>query len=69
MTNKFKISAPIWNEEFELPDGSYPASDIQDYFEYILKMHVEKTVNLAIYINKQKMKSRLKFKEEIISIC
>ena len=69
MTNKFKISAPIWNEEFELPDGSYPASDIQDYFEYILKMHVEKTVNLAIYINKQKMESRSKFKEEIISIC
>ena len=21
--NKFKISAPTWNEEFELPDGSY----------------------------------------------
>ena len=35
--NKFKISAPSWNEEFELPDGSYSVSDIQDYFEYILK--------------------------------
>ena len=35
--NKFKISAPTWNEEFELLDGSYSASDIQDYFEYILK--------------------------------
>ena len=35
--NKFKISAPTWNEEFELPDGSYSISDIQDYFEYILK--------------------------------
>ena len=34
---KFKISAPTWNEEFELPDGSYPVSDIQDYFEYFLK--------------------------------
>ena len=21
--NKFKISAPTWNEKFELPDGSY----------------------------------------------
>ena len=52
MANKFKISAPTWNDEFELPDGSYPASDIQDFFEYILKKHVEKTVNLAIYINK-----------------
>ena len=35
--NKFKISAPTWNEEFELPDGSYSVSDIQDYFEYSLK--------------------------------
>ena len=35
--NTFKISAPPWNDEFELPDGSYSISDIQDYFEYILK--------------------------------
>ena len=35
--NKFKISAPTWNKEFELPDGSYSISDIQDYFNYILK--------------------------------
>ena len=33
--NKFKISAPTWNDEFKLPDGSYSASGIQDYFEYI----------------------------------
>ena len=33
--NKFKISAATWNDEFELPDGSYSISDIQDYFEYI----------------------------------
>ena len=39
--NKFKISAPTWNDEFELPDGSYSTSDIQDYFEYILKQHGE----------------------------
>ena len=37
--NKFKISAPTWNEEFKLPDGSYSISDIQDYSEYILKKH------------------------------
>ena len=36
-TIKFKISTPTWNEGFELPDGSYSISDIQDYFEYILK--------------------------------
>ena len=43
--NKFKISAPTWNDEFELPDGSYSVSDIQDYFEYILKKHEESAVN------------------------
>ena len=26
--NKFKISAPTWNEEFKLPDGSYSISDV-----------------------------------------
>ena len=41
--NKFKISAPTWNDEFELPDGSYSISDIQDYFEYILKKTWEKS--------------------------
>ena len=35
--NKFKTSAPTWNEEFVLPNGSYSVSDVQDYFEYILK--------------------------------
>ena len=35
--NKFKISAPTWSDEFEIPDGSYSVSDIQDYFEYIFK--------------------------------
>ena len=43
--NKFKISAPTWNDEFKLPDGSYSVSDIQDYFEYILKKHEESAVN------------------------
>ena len=33
--NKFRISAPTWNNKFELPDGSYSVSDIQYYFEYI----------------------------------
>ena len=36
-SNKFKTSAPTQNEEFQLPDGSYSVSDIQDYFKYILK--------------------------------
>ena len=40
--NKFKISAPTWNDEFHLPDGFYSVSDIQDYFEYIIKKHETK---------------------------
>ena len=35
--NKFKMSAATWNETFDLPDGSYNISEIQDYIEYILK--------------------------------
>ena len=35
--NKFKISAPTWNDTFELPDGSYSIDDIQNYFEFITK--------------------------------
>ena len=37
--NKFKISAPTWNDEFDLPDGSYSISDIQHYFEYVIEKH------------------------------
>ena len=39
--NKLKISAPTWNDKFELPDGSYSVSDIHYHFEYILKKHGE----------------------------
>ena len=46
--NKFKISAPTLNEEFELRDGSYSVSDIQEYFEYILKEHETVTDNPSI---------------------
>ena len=31
--NEFKISAPTWNDKFDLPNGSYSVSDMQDYFE------------------------------------
>ena len=43
--NKLKISPPTCNDKFELPDGSYSVSDIQDYFEYILKKHGENIDN------------------------
>ena len=63
--NKSKISAPTWNEEFTLPDGSYSVSDIQDYFEYILKKLGEKInkdnkPSVKIYINK--IENRITFK-------
>ena len=35
--NKFKISAPIWNGQLNLLDGSYSVSNIDDYIKYIIK--------------------------------
>ena len=60
--NKFKISAPTWNEEFTLPNGSYSVSDIQDYFEYILKKHEENTDERSIQIYVNKTENRITFK-------
>ena len=60
--NEFKISAPRWSEEFELPDGSYSISDIQDYFEYILKKHSESVDNPSIRIYVNRIENRITFK-------
>ena len=60
--NKFKISAPTWSDEFELTDGSYSISDIQDYFEYILKKHSENVDNPSIKIYVNKIENRVTFK-------
>ena len=60
--NKFKISCPTWNEEFELPDGSYSVSDIQDYFEYIIKKHETVTEDPSIMIYVNKTENRITFK-------
>ena len=51
--NKFKISAPTWNETFDLPDGSYNIPKIQDYIEYIIKKHetIGETTPILIYTN------------------
>ena len=52
-----KIIAPTWNVEFELPDGYFSVSDIQDYIEYIIK-NIKKHETLTkippihIYINR-----------------
>ena len=60
--NKFKISAPTWNEEFKLPDGSYSISDIQDYFEYIFKKHGEDIDKPSVQIYVNKIGNRVTFK-------
>ena len=60
--NKLKISAPTWNEEFELPNGSYFVSDIQDYFEYILKKYEAVTDNPSTMIYINKIEKRITFK-------
>ena len=60
--NKFKISAPTWNEEFKLPDGSYSVSDIQDYLKYILKKHGENTNKPSVQIYINKIENRITFK-------
>ena len=60
--NKFKISAPTWNDEFELPDGSYSVSDIQDYFEFILKKHGEDIDEPPVQIYVNKIENRITFK-------
>ena len=60
--NKFKISAPTWNDTFDLPDGSYCIADIQDYFEFIIKKHEALTENPPVQIYLNKIKNRIVFK-------
>ena len=60
--NKFKISAPTWNDIFDLPDGSYSVSNVQDYFEYIIKEHEAITDNPPVIIYVNKIKNRIIFK-------
>ena len=61
--NKLKTIAPMWNEEFGLPNGSCLVSDIQDYAEYIIKKHKTLTTNPPIHIYINKVNNRLVLKE------
>ena len=56
------MSAPTWNEESELTDGSHSVLDIQDYFEYTLKKHEIVTDNPSIRIYINKIENRITFK-------
>ena len=62
--NKFKIHAPTWNDEINLPDESYSVSDIQDYLEYTIKKHelIVDNPPVQIYVNKTKNRIVLKIK-------
>ena len=64
----YELLNKCFKDEFELPDGWYSISDIQDYFEYILKKHRENIDNpsITIYITKPKIESPLKLKQDII---
>ena len=60
--NKFKNSAPTWNETFDLPDGSYSIANIQDYFEFTIKKHETLTESPSVQIYAIKIKNRIIFK-------
>ena len=57
--SKLKISAPTWNDTFDLPDGSYSISDIQDYFGFITKKHEALAENPPIQIYPNKIRNRI----------
>ena len=59
--NKLKIIATTWNDEFELPDGSYSVSDIQDYIEYIIKEHETLTAIPPIHVYINRINNRVVF--------
>ena len=62
--NKFKISAPTWNDEFNLPNRSYSVFDIQHCFEYIIKKHepITDTANPPVEIDVNEIENRIVFK-------
>ena len=60
--NKFKISAPTWNDTFDLPNGSFYIADIQDYFEFIIRKQKTLTENAPVQIYPNKIKNRIVFK-------
>ena len=60
--NKLKIIAPTWNDEFDLPDGSYSVLDIQDYIKYIIKKHETLTTIPPIHVYISRINNRMVFK-------
>ena len=60
--NNNKLSAPTTDDIFDLPDGSYPIGDIQDYFEFIIKKYDILTENPPVQIYPNKIKNKIIFK-------
>ena len=60
--NKFKTSAPTWNDTFDLTDGSYSITDIQNHVEFIIKKSETLVENLPVQVYPNKIKNRIVFK-------
>ena len=56
------MSAATWNDESDLPGGSYSNGDIQDYFEFIVKKHETIANNPPVQIYVNRIKNRIIFK-------
>ena len=61
------ISAPTWNETFDLPDGSYNISEIQDCIEYIIKKHETILIYANTINNRIVFKIKSRYKLELLS--
>ena len=62
--NKPKIIAPTRNDEFELPNGCYSVSDIQDYIELIIRKHETLTTIPPIHVYINRNNNRLVFDDD-----
>ena len=70
---KFKISAPTWNDTFDVPDGSYSIAALQNSFEHIIKKHetIADVSPVLTYVNEINnrivFKIKLGYKLELLS--
>ena len=63
MRKQYKINKlKLWNDGFELPDGSYSLSDIQDNNECVNKKHETLATIPPIYVYINRISNRLVFK-------
>ena len=57
--------SPTYNEQFELPDGSYLVSDVQDFFSVLLQKNKTFTDNLPVSIHINKIENGITFEIKI----